>query len=83
VQNTLWPEVHKLYGHGYELYAVAAGPGGRLVASACRSAKQEEAAIIIWRTGKWKQVIVLLPFFCEESCNETSFCPFLLRPSLN
>jgi elongator complex protein 2 len=56
VQNTLWPEVHKLYGHGYELYAVAADPGGRLVASACRSAKPEEAAIIIWRTGIWKQV---------------------------
>jgi elongator complex protein 2 len=64
VQNTLWPEVHKLYGHGYELYAVAADPGGRLVASACRSAKQEEAAIIIWRTGIWKQVPVLY-FFME------------------
>jgi hypothetical protein len=52
--------VHKLYGHGYELYAVAADPGGRLVASACRSAKPEEAAIIIWRTGIWKQVLYRL-----------------------
>ena len=33
--NTLWPEVHKLYGHGNNLYAMAAHPSGRLLASAC------------------------------------------------
>jgi elongator complex protein 2 len=56
VQNTLWPEVHKLYGHGYELYSVASDPTGQLVASACKSAKPEEAAIIIWSTKSWQQV---------------------------
>ena len=35
-QSTLWPEVHKLYGHGGELSALAADPRGALVASACR-----------------------------------------------
>ena len=34
--NTLWPEVHKLYGHGNNLYALAAHPSGRLLASACQ-----------------------------------------------
>ena len=33
--NTLWPEGHKLYGHGNNLYAMAAHPSGRLLASAC------------------------------------------------
>merc|ERR1719297_783857 len=31
------PEDHKLYGHGYEVFCVAASPCGSLVASACRS----------------------------------------------
>ena len=56
VQNTLWPEMHKMYGHGYELYAVAANKDGSMVASACKSAQPQEAAIIIWNTKTWKQV---------------------------
>lgn len=35
-QSTLWPEVHKLYGHAGELSALAADPHGAFVASACR-----------------------------------------------
>lgn len=48
VQNTLWPEVHKLYGHGYELFALAARHDGTLLASACKATTAEHAAIIIW-----------------------------------
>ncbi len=58
VQNTLWPEVHKMYGHWYEVYCVAASADGRMVASACKSAQPKEAAILIWNTQTWKQVIV-------------------------
>ena len=36
-QNTLWPEVIKLYGHGNDLYCVAADPRGEFVASACKA----------------------------------------------
>ena len=36
LQNTLWPETQKLYGHGYEIYCAAASPDGRYVASACK-----------------------------------------------
>ena len=35
LQNTLWPEIHKLYGHSYELFCIASSPDGKLVASAC------------------------------------------------
>ena len=29
VQNTLWPELHKMYGHGYELFCLAANNKGQ------------------------------------------------------
>jgi len=48
IQNTLWPEVHKLYGHGFEIHCVATSPDGLFIASACHSSNAEDAAIIIW-----------------------------------
>ena len=36
-QSTLWPEVYKVYGHGNELYCLAADPRGKFLASACRA----------------------------------------------
>nr|CAD7425463.1 unnamed protein product [Timema monikensis] len=56
IQNTLWPEVQKLYGHGYELYSLAARPDGRLLASACKATDAQHAAILLWRTDSWQQV---------------------------
>lgn len=48
IQNTLWPEIQKLYGHGYEIYSLAASPDGQLIASACKATNVEHAAILLW-----------------------------------
>jgi len=59
VQNTLWPELHKMYGHGYELFCIATNHKGSLVASACKSSKSSEASVIVWSVSSWKQVAKL------------------------
>lgn len=56
LQNTLWPEIQKLYGHGYEIFCVACNNSKTLLASACKAAQKEHAAIILWSTTSWKQV---------------------------
>lgn len=48
MQNTLWPETQKLYGHGYEVYALCANSDGSLLASACKATSVAHAAIILW-----------------------------------
>lgn len=56
MQNTLWPEMQKLYGHGYEVFALSATNDGKILASACRATNEEHAQIILWNTATWKQI---------------------------
>ncbi len=58
-QNMLWPETTKLYGHGNDVFCVAASHDGRLLASACRAQSASWAAIWIWCTGQWRSVAQL------------------------
>nr|XP_003474051.1 elongator complex protein 2 [Cavia porcellus] len=82
LQNTLWPEVQKLYGHGYEIFSVTCNNSKTLLASACKAAKKEHAAIILWNTASWKQVQNLV--FHSLTVTQMAFSPndkFLLAVS--
>ncbi|KAJ9096361.1 hypothetical protein QFC21_005182 [Naganishia friedmannii] len=54
--STLWPEIEKLYGHGYELMAVASSPSGDMIATSCKATSAEHAVIRLYDTSTWQQI---------------------------
>uniref|UniRef100_A0A8C9T233 Elongator complex protein 2 n=1 Tax=Scleropages formosus TaxID=113540 RepID=A0A8C9T233_SCLFO len=60
LQNTLWPEVQKLYGHGFEIFCLASNSARTVVASACKASRAEHAAILLWSTRTWRQLQTLM-----------------------
>ncbi|KIO22037.1 hypothetical protein M407DRAFT_28386 [Tulasnella calospora MUT 4182] len=59
--TTLWPEVEKLFGHGYELYALGVSHSGSVVATACKSTTPEHAVIRLYDSGTWRPLGEPLP----------------------
>jgi len=55
-RHLLWPETEKLYGHGYEISAVAVSRDGGLVATACRASSIDHAVIRLYDTKEWLEV---------------------------
>ncbi|KAI5803144.1 WD40-repeat-containing domain protein [Geopyxis carbonaria] len=54
---TLWPETEKLYGHGYEISALAASPTSALIATACKASTSEHAVIRLFDgDNAWHEV---------------------------
>jgi elongator complex protein 2 len=47
-KHTLWPEINKFYGHGYEIVSLDTSPDGKLVASSCKSQTATHSSIFIW-----------------------------------
>jgi elongator complex protein 2 len=55
-RHMLWPETEKLYGHGYEISAVAVSNDGGLVATACRASSIDHAVIRLYDTKEWLEI---------------------------
>ena len=45
--TSLWPESNKLFGHGYELFSIAAAHHSNLVATACKAQSAKHAVVRI------------------------------------
>ncbi|KAM9823630.1 elongator complex protein 2 [Neosynchiropus ocellatus] len=58
-QNTRWPEIQKLYGHGFEMFCLASDRARTVVASACKATKAEHASVLLWSTRTWRQLQAL------------------------
>lgn len=50
--QTLWPELNKLYGHGYEISSLASAHKSAILASASKAQKPEHAGIFIWSLSR-------------------------------
>ncbi|KAJ5578868.1 hypothetical protein N7450_007735 [Penicillium hetheringtonii] len=53
---TLWPEHEKLYGHGYEISAVAVSHDRRIIATACKATSLDHAVIRLYDTSDWHEI---------------------------
>ncbi|QLG71015.1 hypothetical protein HG535_0B00530 [Zygotorulaspora mrakii] len=61
-RHLLWPEIEKLYGHGYEISCVDVSPDSSLIASACRSNTPQHAVIRMFDTATWLELKPSLAF---------------------
>lgn len=52
--NTLWPESHKLYGHGNELFSMCCDHHGQFLATSCKAQSASVAEIWLWQIGSWR-----------------------------
>jgi elongator complex protein 2 len=55
-RHTLWPETEKLYGHGYEISALAASHDGSIIATACKASSIDHAVIRLFETKEWHEI---------------------------
>ncbi|KAK9352345.1 WD40-repeat-containing domain protein [Lipomyces doorenjongii] len=55
-RHTLFPEIDKLYGHGYEISSVAVSNNGKLLATTCRANNTTHAVIRLFDTTTWHEI---------------------------
>jgi elongator complex protein 2 len=54
-KHLLWPEIQKLYGHGFETSAVTTCNDGSLIATACKASSKDHAAIRVYTLENWQE----------------------------
>eukprot|EP00039_Didymoeca_costata_P030246 m.28618 g.28618 ORF g.28618 m.28618 type:complete len:817 (-) comp8016_c0_seq1:43-2493(-) len=59
LQNTLWPETQKLYGHGFEVISVSVSNDKSMIMSTCKATSAEYAAIHVWDAKTWAPLYTL------------------------
>lgn len=57
--NTLWPESNKLFGHGYEVIALATSHDGKFIASGGKSQSEKHSKLFVWNANKNQPVAKL------------------------
>lgn len=71
-RHTLWPEYEKLYGHGYEISAVAVSHDRSLIATACKASSIDHAVIRLYDAkNEWREI---KPSLTAHSLTITSLC---------
>lgn len=55
-RHTLWPENEKIYGHGFEISAIACSHAGTVVATSCRASSLDHAVIRLYTTKDWREI---------------------------
>ncbi|KAG0670339.1 Elongator subunit elp2 [Maudiozyma exigua] len=73
-RHLLWPEIEKLYGHGYEITCLDVSPDKKLIASACRSNTPQHAVIRIFSIDTWLEIKPTLAFH-SLTINRLRFSP--------
>ncbi|KAI0650069.1 WD40 repeat-like protein [Trametes meyenii] len=53
---TLWPEIEKVFGHGYESIALAVSHNKEYIATACKATSAEHAVVRVYETQTWQPV---------------------------
>ena len=70
-RHTLWPESEKLYGHGFEISAVACSHDSTVIATSCRASSLDHAVIRLYTIRDWREV---KPSLTAHSLTVTRLC---------
>lgn len=52
--TTLWPEVEKVFGHGYESITIASSRSHELIATACRASSPQHAVVRLYSASTYQ-----------------------------